>query len=90
MKVTFSFSVTITIEAPNPLTVDVSGVPTSGKVGEAFNGQIQVSGGTPPYTFSLDTPLPDGLTLNPDGSITGTPSKDGSFSVSGSVADSGA
>ena len=88
LKVSFSFTITITIPQPPQLTVDTSGVPTSGVVGQAFSGDIKVSGGTPPYTFALDTPLPDGLTLNPDGTITGTPTKDGTFDVSGSVADS--
>lgn len=86
MKVPFSFNISVSPAAP--LAVDVSGVPTTAQVGVAYSGVINASGGTPPYTFTLNSPLPDGLTLNSDGTITGTPTKDGSFSVSGTVADS--
>lgn len=88
MQVPFSF--VITVAPANPLTVDVSGVPLTATVGEPYSGVIKASGGTPPYTFILNSPLPDGLTLNSDGTITGTPTKDGAFSVSGSVTDAGA
>jgi hypothetical protein len=38
-----------------------------------YNAQLQAAGGVPPYYWYNDTALPDGLTLNSDGSITGTP-----------------
>jgi hypothetical protein len=87
MKVPFSFS--IVVAAGAPLAVDVSGVPTSATVGVAYSGVIKASGGTPPYTFTLASPLPDGLTLNPDGTISGTPTVAGTFAVAGDVADAG-
>jgi hypothetical protein len=41
-----------------------------------------VTGGTPPYTFSVVGTLPTGLTLNANtGAITGTPTTTGSFSI---------
>jgi len=88
MKVPFSF--TIVVAEAAPLTVDVTGVPTSAQVGAPYSGVIKASGGTPPYMFTLDVALPAGLTLNADGTITGTPTTAGTVAVTGSVSDSGA
>ena len=72
------------------LQIDASGVPTSGQVGVPFSGAIKVSGGTAPYTFSLNSgALPDGVSLMSDGSFSGTPTKDGDFSFEIGVSDSG-
>lgn len=85
MKVPFSFSIVVSPAAA--LTVDISGVPLTAQVGVPYSGVIKASGGQPPYTFTLNSPLPDGLTLNPDGTITGTPTVANTFAVAGSVAD---
>src|ERR1039457_7146538 len=55
----------------------------SGEVGVAFNSPaMTVTGGTPPYTFSVVGTLPAGLTLNTStGAITGTPTGAGTFSI---------
>jgi hypothetical protein len=66
---------------PSPLTCPSI---SSGEVGVPFNSPaIAVSGGTPPYTFSVATgTLPAGLTLNPStGAITGTPTATGTFTI---------
>jgi len=73
---------------PPPLIVSC---PTQGTatVGTPFSSSVPVSGGTPPYTYALNTgSLPPGLTLNPDGTITGTPTSAGSFTFSIKVTDS--
>jgi hypothetical protein len=55
----------------------------SGTVGEPFNsGNMTVSGGTTPYSFSIVGTLPAGLTLNPStGAVSGTPTAQGSFAL---------
>lgn len=50
---------------------------------------ITATGGTAPYTFSLVSgTLPSGLTFNPDGTITGTPTASGTFSLAVRINDS--
>jgi hypothetical protein len=70
----------ITINAP--LSVTCAAV-TAGKVGVAFDsGPMAISGGTAPYTYSIAGTLPAGLTLNStNGTVTGTPTTSGTFSV---------
>ncbi len=70
--------ITIVVSAgQQQLAVDVSGVPDVATVGIPYNGVAKASGGTPPYAFSIDSgALPDGIVLNQDGTITGTPLAD--------------
>jgi hypothetical protein len=91
---TFSYTVTITDSQGNkgtincsvtvapPMTLTCSATNT-GEVGVPFNsGPITVTGGVPPYTFSVVGTLPAGLTLNTStGAVTGTPTASGSFSI---------
>lgn len=73
------------------LSIDTSGVPTSGQVGVPFQGAIKVSGGTAPYSFALaDGKLPDGVSLMSDGTLEGTPTVAGAFSFGVEVSDSAA
>lgn len=51
-----------------------------GQSGTAYTYQILSGGGIPPINYVLDGgTLPAGLTLNPNGSITGTPTQTGTF-----------
>jgi hypothetical protein len=52
---------------------------------------LAATGGTPPYQWTVGAggALPGGLTLSPDGSVTGTPTAEGSFSFTVHVADTG-
>jgi hypothetical protein len=85
-------TITITIEPTATLKVTIAALP-NGVIGTLYpaGAQLQATGGVAPYTWSLTggTTLPAGLTLNPDGTITGTPTTpgvDNTFTVQ--VADS--
>lgn len=54
----------------------------SAVVGESYTAAIRVSGGDPPYTFSAVEPLPGGLTLTPQGRVTGTVAQAGTTTFS--------
>ena len=62
-----------------------------GEVGVAYGAvSLSASGGVAPYKWSVNTgALPGGLTLGPDGSVSGTPTSAGSFSFTIQVADAG-
>jgi hypothetical protein len=59
----------------------------SGTVGTAVSLTLSASGGTPPYTFSA-TGLPTGLSISTSGTISGTPTTAGTFTVAATVHDS--
>ncbi len=62
----------------------------SAKVNAAYSQAVAASGGTPPYKWTLSAgKLPDGLTLDPTGKITGTPTASGTFTFTLQVSDAG-
>ncbi len=62
-----------------------------GAVGTAYSQTLAATGGTPPYTWTLQSgALPAGLSLSAAGAITGTPSTAGTFSFTVQVTDSAA
>lgn len=71
-----------------PPDITTSSLP-QGTVSAAYSAQMNASGGTSPYTWSLASgSLPNGLSLNSNGTITGTPSVAGTSSFSLKVVDS--
>lgn len=58
--------------------------------GQSFSFPLEATGGTPPYVWTLGSPLPNGLTLTSNGVIQGTPKVEnpGKVSVSVIVSDS--
>jgi hypothetical protein len=62
----------------------------TGRVGTAYNAQLQTSGGIAPFHWSLTSgALPQGCTLNPDtGTITGKPTTKGNYPIVVQAADS--
>lgn len=75
------------------LTVDraptiQTGILPPGDVGEPYTAQLVASGGTGAYTWSLaEGALPAGLTLAPDGAISGTPAEWGGTTFTLRVTD---
>src|SRR5262249_51215667 len=60
------------------------------QVGVAYSFTLTSWGGTPPLTWILDDgALPAGLTVSPDGVISGTPTESGSCAARFRVTDSG-
>jgi uncharacterized protein with beta-barrel porin domain len=69
-----SYSFTV----PGPTLVVSPTNPPAGAVGFAYSQQLSTSGGTAPYTYSVENgPLPAGLSLSSSGLISGTPSAQG-------------
>jgi hypothetical protein len=70
---------TFAISARRPLSVapskPLANPPRSSvwEVGVPFLAKLTPSGGSGTYTFTLEGPLPSGLVLGPDGTISGTP-----------------
>jgi len=70
-----TFTINSALSLPCPVT-------TAGQVNSAFSSQLSAGGGVTPYSYSVVGTLPNGLTLSPStGSITGTATVSGNFSV---------
>ncbi len=79
-------TVSITVTPP-VLTVAPSTLP-AGRVGTAFSATFTADLGTAPYSFAVTAgALPAGLTLGPDGTLSGTPTADGSFAFTVTATD---
>ena len=82
---TESLSASLTVGSPLVISADLPG----GTAGDPYSGQLTASGGTAPYTWSLydGSQLSDGLSLGPDGSITGVAEGGGIVSFTVEVTD---
>jgi len=84
-------ALSIAIGAPLPLSVTTTTLP-GGIVGAAYPGAtLQATGGIPPFTWLVTSAagtFPPGLTLNNDGSITGTSTTAGTYNFTVQVTDS--
>lgn len=75
------------VVAPPTITVSPDSLP-DGAIGSSYSQSITASGGEGPYTFAVTSgALPAGLTLSPDGTLSGTPSTDGSFEFTVTASD---
>lgn len=73
------------------LGITTSSLP-AGTAGAAYSAMVTAGGGTQPYTWTISG-LPSGLTFaagTPSGTISGTPTHTGTFTVAAMVTDSGA
>jgi Putative Ig domain len=73
--------------SPGGLAVATSSLP-NGAVNQPYSASLTPTGGTPPYTWSVVPPLPNGLNLDPaTGAITGTPTTEGTTAHTFSLHD---
>jgi large repetitive protein len=81
-------ALSIAITAASPLTITTASLP-NGTVGAAYTGALAATGGVAPYTWSIASGLPAGLTLNAStGAITGTPTAAATSNFTVKVTDS--
>jgi hypothetical protein len=82
-----SNAATLTVNAPATLQITTAQLP-GGAVAANYSATLSAAGGSIPYTWSLVSgTLPNGLTLNASGSISGTLSLGGSFPFTVQVKD---
>ncbi|BFU89797.1 MAG: hypothetical protein NTAFB01_09840 [Nitrospira sp.] len=78
------------VKQPGPLAIKTTTLP-GGTVGVSYNQTLAASGGVPGYAWGLNAgsnTLPDGLTLNPAGVISGAPTTAGMKTITVKVTDS--
>jgi hypothetical protein len=75
------------IAAETPLTIIDDSLPSL-NAGEEFHALCHASGGAPPYLWSVDGELPEGISLSQDGILSGRPAKAGPLVITVILADS--
>ncbi|MCX8477783.1 MAG: putative Ig domain-containing protein, partial [Sphingomonas sp.] len=82
----------ITLLAPASVQAQVTIAPVvlpAGDVGSAYGTALTASGGTAPYSYAVTAgALPPGLALSAGGTISGTPTADGTFNFTVTATDS--
>ncbi len=79
------FTITVAIG----LTISTQATLPGGTVNVVYSEQLQASGGTGPYTWSVPTGTPPpGVTLRADGNLTGLPTAAGTYTFTAEVTDS--
>lgn len=84
---TVSRSLTLVVNVPRLTIVTGSPLP-AGTVGVAYAQTLAAIGGTAPYTWSVTAGALPGLTLDPSGSLSGTPTDPGTFNFTVQAKDS--
>jgi Putative Ig domain len=81
-------SVTVTPPPPHPIIITTTSL-SSATAGTAYSNTLTATGGTTPYTWTLSSgSLPTGIALQSPGSLSGTTSQTGQFSITVEVTDS--
>ncbi|MCP5479763.1 MAG: putative Ig domain-containing protein, partial [Rhodanobacteraceae bacterium] len=84
----FSVGQSYTFDVAAPTISATPATLANGTVGVAYSAALVASGGEGPYSFTPSGgSLPVGLTLNSDGSLSGTPTSAGTFSFDVSISD---
>jgi len=82
---------TLTIANDDPaftLALNTGGNSIVGTSGTALNTTLNANGGTGPYTWTVASgSLPSGVTLNSNGTITGTPTATGTYTITAQATD---
>jgi len=83
----------IRVEARGPSAPTVAIAPLTlpdGAAGVEYDASLTVTGGTPPYTWSITSgAMPNGITLDNDGKMAGSPTEAGQFHFTVGVTDGG-
>jgi hypothetical protein len=80
--------VTVTTPPPPPLTITTTSLPAATS-DIAYSDTLTAAGGAAPYFWSLSSgSLPAGITLQSAGSLSGTTSQSGTFTLTAEVTDS--
>ena len=82
-------NLSITIN-PAPLVIQTESLPNA-PINQSYNQILQASGGIPPCNWTIVSgTLPPGLSLNPNGTISGTPTRQWKYTFTVEVSDTGA
>ena len=84
-----TFSITLTVDNAIP-PLALAATEDLGPANQALpaGAALPISGGTPPYKVSaVNGTVPPGVTINPDGTLSGEPTSPGSYPLSMTIAD---
>ncbi|MGA3092600.1 MAG: putative Ig domain-containing protein, partial [Terriglobales bacterium] len=86
---TKSASSTVTINPPKQQTLEITtGNLAQGQQGDAYSEVFTASGGASPYSWNISSGTPPpGVSMNPIGDLSGTPTTNGNFSFTVTVTD---
>lgn len=77
---------TLTLQVQNVLTILTTSLPGA-TLNTAYTTQISAAGGVPPYTWSILSGTPPGLSINNQGVLSGTPTQGGTYTLQVEVRD---
>jgi subtilisin family serine protease len=81
-------NLSITIN-PAPLVIQTESLPDA-QINQSYNQILQASGGIQPYDWTIVSGmLPPGISLNPNGTISGTPTQQWKYTFTVEVSDTG-
>ena len=79
----------LTVTSPAAIILSPPSLPAA-TLGQPEAARITAAGGSPPYTFSVSSGSPPGLSLSAQGTLTGTPTTPGTYQFTVTAADSSA